>query len=369
MKNLRLLLWILAFLPTGNALGQTVPGTIIVNQAATSYIDPTGSPVTVQSNPVQIITVATRTLATLTFYRNAASGSGVPVGPTSCAQGGGTFSPLPDPVLLGAITINPDEPQLLTPTGLYHAGEPLFVTLSDLDQNLDSGVRETIDVTISSAPPGDTETLRLTETAVDSGLFAGYLQTAAGTATPGDCVLQVADDSNVNGFYQDPNDPVDNDDAQAIVDPLNIVFDSGTGNPVDGVTVRLVDAVSGAPAIVYGADGLSSFPASITSGGSVSDDSGQVYVFPPGGYRFPVVPEGNYRIEVEPPAGYLGLSQLDIGVLQGLPGAPFALDTGSFGVAFAVDNTLAINLDLPLDPRSLAALSAENGGQRFRQPG
>ena len=352
MKSLGFLLCILALLPAENASGQTAAGTTIVNEAKTYYVDPTGNSVTTTSNPVEIITVATRTVATLTFHRIAASGSGVPVGPTSCAQGGGAFQPLPDPVLLGAVTIDPNEPHTLTPTGLYHAGEPLFVTLSDLDQNLDSTVRETVDVTISSAPPGDTETLRLTETGIDTGLFAGYVQTASTAATPNDCVLQVVAGSDIDGFYQDPDDPADSDDAQAIVDPLNIVFDASNGNPVDGATIRLVDAVSGAPAIVYGADGISSFPASITSGGSATDGSGQVYSFPPGGYRFPVVPEGNYRIEVDPPPGYFGLSQLSIGSLQTLPGAPFALDTGSFGTAFTVDNTLAINLDLPLDPEA-----------------
>lgn len=322
MRNLRLLLWILALLSTGNALAQSPAGTIIINQAGVSYVDPTGSPTTVPSNPVNIITVATRTVATLTFHRITASGSGVPVGPTACAAGGGAFQPLPDPVLLGAVTIDANQAHTLTPTGLYHAGEPAFITLSDLDQNLDPGVRETLDVIISSTPPGDTEKLRLTETAVDSGLFAGYVQTAAGTAIPGDCLLQVVDDSDVNGFYQDPDDPVDTAQDQAIVDPMNIVFDSGTGATIDGATIRLVDAVTGAPAIVYGADGTSTFPASITSGGSVSDSSGQVYDFLPGGYRFPVVPEGNYRIEIDPPTGYLGPSQFSISALQGLPGAP-----------------------------------------------
>ncbi|MDH3374294.1 MAG: OmpA family protein, partial [Gammaproteobacteria bacterium] len=369
MQSLRLLLWILALLPTGNALGQTAPGTIIGNQAGISYVDPTGTPITVPSNPVNIITVATRTVATLTFHRVTASGTGVPVGPTACAMGGGAFMPLPDPVLLGAVTIDPNQPQTLTPSGLYHAGEPAFITLSDLDQNLDSGVRETIEVTISSAPPGDAETLRLTETAVDSGVFAGYVQTASGAPTPGDCLLQVIGDSDVNGFYQDPNDAVDTAEDQAVVDPMNIVFDSGTGATIDGATVRLVDAMTGAPAIVYGADGTSSFPASITSGGSVSDSSGQPYNFPPGGYRFPVVPEGDYRIEVDPPPGYFGLSQLGISVLQSLPGAPFALDTGSFGAEFAVDNTLAINLDLPLDPEASLLFLQKTVGSTTASPG
>ncbi|MDH3303713.1 MAG: OmpA family protein [Gammaproteobacteria bacterium] len=332
------------------AFGQTAPDTIITNQAQASYIDPAGNPVTIESNQIDVTTVAIRTLATVTFTRVTASGSGFPVGPTSCAASGGTFQTLPDPVLLGAGAIDPDQPQTLAPTGMYNAGEALFVTLSDLDQNQDPGVRETVEVTIGSAPPGDSETLRLTETDIDSGLFSGYVQTATGPATPGDCILQVSTDTEVTAFYQDPDDLTDSSSAAAIVDPLSIVFDSGSGNAVDGAIVTIIDAVSGAPAVVYGSDGVSSYPSTVTSGGSVSDSSGRVYEFPNGGYRFPVIPAGDYRIEIEPPPGYMGLSTLDMNVLQGLPGAPFVLDGGSFGETFTVDDSRTFRRDLPLDP-------------------
>lgn len=330
--------------------GQSPPGTLISNQASASYFDPGGTPVTVPSNPVDIVTVVARTPATLRFNRVTSSGGGVPVGPTACAQGGGSFVPLPDPVLLGGASIDPSQPQNLTLIGQFHAMEPAFVTLSDLDQNLDPALRETVTVTVSSAPSGDSETLRLTETAVDSGLFAGYVQMALPPATAGDCVLQAGEDAELTGFYQDPDDAADTDQAQALVDPTSVVFDASSGNRLDGVTVRLVDAVSGAPATVFGSDGVSTFPAVITSGGTVSDSNGQTYAFPPGGYRFPVVPAGNYRIEIEAPAGYAGLSDLSITELQALPGAPFELDAGSFGATFVVGEVLAFDLDLPLDP-------------------
>ena len=363
------LLCALAFLSSPNALGQTAPGTIITNQARAAYLDPRGDLLTIQSNQVDVSTVAIRTLATLTFTRVTASGSGVPVGPTSCAAGGGAFQTLPDPVLLGAVTIDPNQPHTLAPTGMYNAGEALFVTLSDLDQNQDPGVRETVDVTISSAAPGDSETLRLTETAADSGLFAGYLQTVTGPAIPGDCLLQVATDSDVTAFYQDPEDLTDSSSAAAVVDPLSIVFDSGSGNAIDGAIVTIVDAVSGAPAVVYGSDGLSSLPSTVTSGGSASDSSGQVYEFPAGGFRFPVLPAGDYRIEIQPPAGYIGLSTLDMGVLQGLPGAPFVLDGGSFGETFTVDDSRTFRRDLPLDPEASLLYLQKTAGVSAASPG
>ncbi|MBT8110648.1 MAG: DUF11 domain-containing protein, partial [Gammaproteobacteria bacterium] len=352
-----------------NAFGQTAPGTTITNQARATYVDPRGDLLTIPSNQIDINTVAIRTPATLTFTRVTASGSGVPVGPTLCAAGGGAFQALPDPVLLGAVTIDPNQPQTLAPTGLYNAGEPLFITLSDLDQNQDPGVRETIDVTISSAPTGDSETLRLTETAVDSGLFAGYLPTATGSATPDDCVLQVATDSDVTAFYRDPDDLSDSASAAAVVDPLSIVFDAGTGSAVDGAIVTIVDAMSGAPAVVYGSDGVSSFPSSITSGASVNDSSGNIYELPAGGYRFPVLPAGDYRIEIQPPAGFAGLSTLDIVVLQGLPNAPFVLDSGSFGEPFTVDDSRTFRRDLPLDPEASLLYLQKRTGTTVASPG
>ncbi|MGB5622266.1 MAG: hypothetical protein WBN65_07215, partial [Gammaproteobacteria bacterium] len=336
-----------------NAFGQTLPGTLIQNQAEASYLDPGGVTVTVSSNPVDIITVATRTPADLSFNRISGSGTGLPVGPTACAQGG-AYLPLPDPVLLGNTSIDPSQPQTLAPTAQFHAGEPVFITLSDLDQNLDPGVRETIIVNLGSTPAGDTETLRLTETDVDTGVFAGYLQTARPPATPGDCVLQVGADGDLTGTYQDPDDSADSAQADALVDPTNIVFDASTGNALDGAIVRLVDAVTGAPATVYGADGVAQFPSSIISGASISDSSGQLYTFQPGGYRFPVVPPGDYRIEIEPPSGFAGFSALSVDELQTLPGAPFDLDAGSFGSSFTVGDVLAFTLDLPIDPQGSA---------------
>ena len=363
------LLCTLVFLTSTNALGQTAPGTIITNQAHATYLDPRGDLLTMQSNQIDISTVAIRTHAAPAFTRVTASGSGNPVGPTLCAAGGGAFQALPDPVLLGATTIDPNQPQTLAPTGMYNAGEPLFTTLSDFDQNRDPGVRENVDITISSAPPGDRETLRLTETAVNSGLFAGYLQTATGSATPDDCVLQVATDSDVIAFYQDPDDHTDSSSAVAVVDPLSIVFDAGTGNAVGGAVVTIVDAATGAPAVVYGSDGVSSFPSTVTSGGSVSYSGGLVYEFPAGGYRFPVLPAGDYRIEIEPPAGYAGLSTLDMGVLQGLPGAPFELDSGSFGEPFTVDGSRTFRRDLPLDPNASLLYLQKTTGTTVASPG
>ena len=91
----------------------------------------------------------------------------------------------------------------------------------------------------------------------------------------------------------------------------------------DGITKRFIwaDAIrpyiknrdifrcpTGLPATVFGDDGVSTFPATVVSGSSTTDNSGRVYTFQPGGYRFPFVLPGSYQYRITPPAGYGGPS-------------------------------------------------------------
>ncbi|MGI9289685.1 MAG: DUF11 domain-containing protein, partial [Gammaproteobacteria bacterium] len=369
-RKLLVLLCVFATLFTGNAIGQTVSGTVISNQATVSYVNPSGNPDTALSNQVDIVTtLPVNTAAVMTFNSINGSGGGVPLGPTACMQGGGVYTPLPDPVLLGGGSIDPNLPYPLTPANGYLVGEPIFITLDDQDQNTDPATRETIEITVNSSPQGDTETLRLTETDISSGLFAGYIQTGSGPPVSGDCVLQVSNDSNINGNYQDPDDGSDTAQSAAAISPTNRVFDGNSGNTVDGVVINLVFASSGLPATVYGDDGTSVFPASITSGGSVTDSGGQVYNFPTGGYRFPVVPAGDYRIEIDVPQGYLGFSDSSFSSLQNLPGGPFVLSSGSVGNAFSVTSSQLLQLDIPLRPEPYLLYLQKSTASTVASPG
>lgn len=120
---------------------------------------------------------------------------------------------------------------------------------------------------------------------------------------------------------------------------------------MDGATVTVIDARTARPAIVFGDDGVSRFPASITSGGRVTDSGGTVYRFPAGGYRFPFLEPGTYRIEIRPPEVFVAPSGVPVPELQALPGAPFALNpNASFGDAFALNAGPPLNIDIPVDP-------------------
>tara|TARA_R110002096_G_scaffold130643_4_gene279903 strand:- start:6171 stop:11942 length:5772 start_codon:yes stop_codon:yes gene_type:complete len=332
------------------------PGAVIENQAALVYTDLSGQPASVDSNIVAVTTAVVRSPSTVEFTRVVTAGSGSyqeTVGPSACLQTG-AFVNLADPVLLGGTTINPALVQDVSPTQSYNTGEAAFIRLTDSDQNLDFQVIETAVVVVSDASSGDSETIQLTETGLNTGVFAGYVPIASGQAMPGDCVLQGIPKSTINVDYGDPADPADTSQASVVLDPVQRVFESRTGTVVSGATIEIVDAVSGLPATVYGNDGVSQFPSSIVSGGTATDSSGTVYVFAAGEYRFPVVPDGNYRLVVTPPSAYAAPSSASIAALQALPGAPWALSPASFGAEFSKSGDVSIAVDIPLDPQASA---------------
>jgi hypothetical protein len=101
---------------------------------------------------------------------------------------------------------------------------------------------------------GDSEVVRLSETGANTGVFVGYLATATGAAG-NDCTLQV---SAIPGWTQPTSiRPMAATRAQAdaLVDPFGMVFDSQTGLPLNGARVRLIDATTGLAA-VFGDDGV-----------------------------------------------------------------------------------------------------------------
>ena len=334
----------------GNPASAAPPGAVIANQASLEYQDAVGAPVIVDSNLVELTTSVARTPATVTFHRALSSGDAAivePVGPSACERGG-VFEVLPDPVLVGGDVVDPALPQRLFDAASFNTGEHIFLRLVDQDQNLDFQQVEYAVVTLSSSG-GDSEVIRLTETAADSGIFTGYIPSGGGSAT---CRLDVASGARIDVAYTDPADNADTTSDTAAIDPAQRVFESRTGALIDGALIELVDATTGIAATVYGNDGVAQFPAAISSGATVTDSAGTVYVFQPGEFRFPVVPDGDYRLIVTPPPGYAAPSSVSVDALQALPGAPFALSDASFGAVFSKASEMTIAVDVPVDPRA-----------------
>lgn len=370
------IIFFVLILSSSPAWSATPAGTIISNVANATYTPGAGLPVTAPSPTVSVTTVVIRTPAVIEFLQYGLGAPGaqlVSVGTTSFSTSGtpaGPFSALAPPVHVtpgvGPAVIDLSSPVPLVPAVQYHAGEPVFIRLTDGDQNLNPAVRETVLVTVQNPVTLDTEVLMLLETALNTGVFAGYIQTGlAPPTTAGNGVFEVVTGSRVTASYTDAADATDSRATGALVDPFGLVFSSVSGLPVDGATVTLVNAATGLPATVYGDDGVSIFPSSVVTGGTASDSGGKTYAFSPGGYRFPFIAPGTYRFVVTTPVNYRAPSQVPTSLLQTLPGAPFAIVApGSRGEDFIVNPGPALHIDIPIDPIGTSLWLVKTAGKQ-----
>lgn len=219
----------------------------------------------------------------------------------------------------------------------YMDGERVNVQVTDHDQNLDPAAVETVTVVVDDLKTGDTETLILTETGPDTGIFRGGLPSSLGPASNNDGTLSVAQDTRIRATYTDSLDAIPSVTAQAMIDPRGTVFDSVTGKPIAGVvvTLRYWDNAAGTidlsrlpelpegqvnPALPTGADGK---------------------------FAFPLAPAGDYGYEVTPPSGYAWPSAVPDADLP----AGYTIGNGSRGEKFTLQaGDPPLIRDIPLDP-------------------
>ncbi|RKN05145.1 hypothetical protein D7036_11190, partial [Aquimarina sp. BL5] len=103
-------------------------------------------------------------------------------------------------------------------------GDTLDITVTDNDLNTDSGVAETIIVEVVNDVTGENETITLTETGPDTGIFTGTVATTFGTAagTDDDGTFNTQAGDTVTVTYDDVldasgNDPVAVTDTDIVV--------------------------------------------------------------------------------------------------------------------------------------------------------
>jgi uncharacterized repeat protein (TIGR01451 family) len=302
------------------------------------------------------VDAAIRTPSSIELYQYApgvSDASNIPIMPSEYSTSSATTGPFspstPATDLSGGSIATPGNHDLM-PISAIKSGEPIFIRLTDGDQNNDPALAEMVVIEIGSSLSGDTVIVRLTETGPNTGEFTGYVQTISGTMVANDEFLSVNINDSIRVSYTDPVDTSDTTTDSVLVDPYGVLFSSSDGSPLNGANVTLVDVSTGQPATVYGDDGISMYPATVTSGGSTTDSNGNVYDFPPGNYRFPYVAPGNYQLYVIPPNGFEAPSTVPTATIQTLPGAPFAIVTGSRGENFIVNPGPALHIDIPLDP-------------------
>lgn len=278
-------------------------GAAIVNKASASFAQPGGAAGAVESNTVR----AQRT-DTITYFTSAA---------------------------------------FTTVARATRANGQLFVQISAADCNADPSRAEDINVTISSKKSGDRQSFMAAETAADSGLFRITPMTMDRSQDEdghendvGDGMLEVvADDVLTASIAGCGNGTISTD---ILVDPIGIVYDSVSNEPIPGATVTLIDVTGegnggnpGAPAIVFDVDGATRMPSTVVTDGN-------------GMYHFPLVAPSLYRLKVVAPNNYGFPSKTAPGLL---PGERETNLYGSYGGEFTVSAALGVvTIDIPLDP-------------------
>ena len=244
-------------------------------------------------------------------------------------------------------------------------GDPLFVEADAQACNVAAEVAETVRITIVSAVTGDSETLVATETGTNTGRFRigspVMLQDhAVHPAIPGNGMVETRKNDMLSASIAGCGAGIQ---ANILVDPSGVVFDSRNNRALAGATVTLVDVAgsgnggnAGAPARVFEADGVTPAPSTVTTQAD-------------GVYRFPLVAPGSYRLAVTAPANYAFPSQ------QAPEQLPINYSRaihrfGSYGATFPVDaSTGAVTLDIPLDPAGGILLVEKKASRRSADVG
>ncbi|WP_454759508.1 DUF11 domain-containing protein [Caulobacter segnis] len=327
---------------------------VISNTARLTFAGGTGT-TGVNSNTTTLTVTASKAPA-IRLLRLAigAEGTARDVSTTQCLiEGRGYVSP--DVSMAGSF--DPTAVKLRTATS-FHAGEPVFIFISAPDANRDAAARDMMAITIKTSL-GDKETIKVWETGPDTGRFLGYIPVTDSTPTGFDCQISAprgnALDVTVADFYDGTSAT-----ASALIDPYGYVFDSRTGKAIDGARVTLVDQTTGAPAKVFGDDGVSAYPSTVISGHDVVDSGGAVYQFAPGEYRFPLTASGRYALFVEPPDGYSAPSSATEKALAKLTapdGDAFKISPASWGAAFDLVQVDPLQVDIPLDSGKLPVVA------------
>ncbi len=352
-----------------SALAVTPLGHDVTNVASLQY-EQNGVDISVRTNPATFTVVAKPTPSSVQFFRyapNAADSVSVALNGSDYSPTGemsaSAFVPMGDAVTTGGQTVDLSGPVPLVPASSYFTGELMVVCVEDLGQNGDPDRIETLVVTVVSTA-GDEITLRLYESGPDTGEFFAWMPSTGDASPANDGILTAPKDTKLTARYVDVFDATEVSIDTALVDPFGRLFDSLSGELLNGAQVTIVEAGTGAPAAVFGIDGRSRYPSTLVTGATVTDEGGTVYDLEDGEFLFPLMAPGDYRLEIIPPDDYAYPSGIPAEGFAGLPNAPFEIIEGSYGAAFTVLATGPLNFDVPLDTNRGLTVSKRSGTAR-----
>ena len=212
---------LLCTLVASPSFAATPPDTLLTNTVTASYALQ-GTPHS-RSASVDVRTVK-RTPSLVHFYHIVETGTPVPLPAAAFSNTqeitqNTQLQNIDHVTLLDGSTIALPTQKPIEPANEFRVNEPLVVEVRDIDQNRDATVRETILVTLTVPETGDTEVLRLTETAPDSGVFRGVVDTAEAASTQHNGVISVISNSRITLSYKDGYDSTDTSATASLVEP------------------------------------------------------------------------------------------------------------------------------------------------------
>ena len=234
-------------------------------------------------------------------------------------------------------------------TNVAHTDQVVYVQVDAAQCNADPTRVETKNIIVTSAITGDIETFIARETGINTGIFriTPSVALTGSSAVAGNSIVSTAKNDTLSSSLVGCG--ANEVHVNLLIDPFGVVYDGRTNSAVSGASVSLLDALTGALATVFQADGVTPAPSTVMTG-------------PTGQYEFPTVAPGKYKLLVLPPGGYSFPSVLLPSVL---PAARLTDVLGSYGGVFEVSlATGPVHIDIPLDASNLGGLFIEKAASR-----
>ncbi len=337
----------------------TPANTEITNHASANYqVGQTSmrqsASATFTTGSISFAPAATSATLDLLHFSGASGSEQVAISASECADSTGNFTANNHFTDLSGSTQNlPGDYGISALEYGFKVGEPLLVRVEDQDKNLNPVRIDQITVTLSNNEGSDYETLRLSESDINSGIFYGVINTVSADdrVVSYNCALSVSTNSGITASYIDSTDATDTVKDTGTFDPYSRVFDASTGELLNGIQVTLIDNSTGLPATVYDDDGITPYTATLTTGPTASISAADTMAtnvsFPDGSFRFPYLPNGEYRLEFKTPTNYQIPSATSNAAIAALDGG-FLINAISRGGAFTVSSHLFVT-DVPAD--------------------
>ena len=262
----------------------------------------------------------------------------------------------------------------LVPINFVKNGQLIFIRITDQQRNNNPNKIETVVATLqaltgnnfASASVSDNNlltlhskrVLRFYETGENTGVFIAYIPFHVVADNHhdmgiGNFTVVAGSNALISVSYREKNTGILKQDYLMVdvkIRPEGRVFNTLTGEYLDGLNISLIDAETGDLANVFASDGKTPFPATVTTGQDTVDMSGNNVDVGKGEYFFPYVPAGQYRLRIDNLLESLVFpSTVPLEELQTLAIPSLVIEKGGRGQVFQMMTASSVGLDLPVD--------------------